>query len=100
EDFANSAAVRLVASQLVEHAQYKGLYSLPRPLAAKLPSGLHVEVTCERVATGHLHVGISHDGALVSAGKYTGPFTIRISPAGHQSYILDVKDVHAVATGA
>jgi len=37
EDFANSAAVRLVASQLVEHAQYKGLYSLPSRLLKYLP---------------------------------------------------------------
>lgn len=99
EDFANSVTIRLVASELVEHAEYKGLYSLPQPLAAKLPSGLNVEVTCERVVTGHLNVGISHDGALVSAGKYTGPFTIRVFPPGHQSYILDIKDVNAVATG-
>ena len=100
EDFANSVAIRLFASQLVEHAEYKGLYLLPQPLAAKLPSGLNVEVTCERVATGHLNVGISHDGTLVSAGKYIGPFTIRVFPPGHQSYILDIKDVDAVATGA
>jgi len=99
EDFVNSVAIRLSASQLVEHAEYKGLYSLPQPLAVKLPSGLNVEVTCERVATGHLNVGISHDGALLSTGKYMGPFTTRVFPPGHQSYIVDIKDVNAVTTG-
>lgn len=93
-DLSNSTAVRLASSDMRESKAYEGLFSLATPLTARLPSGLKLDITCERVATGHFHVGISHNGGLASSGKYSGPFTVRIFPSGHSSYILDVKTIN------
>lgn len=81
----------LVEAEFVERTEYKGLYSLSRPVSAKLPSGLLVDLSCERIATGHFHVGISHNGKLYSMGKYAGAFDVRVFPEGHSSYIVSVK---------
>lgn len=91
DDFSNSKTIRLASADMHESKISKGLFSLPAPLTARLPSGLRLEVFCERVATGHFHVGISHNGELASSGKYSGPFTVRAFPADHSSYVLDVK---------
>jgi hypothetical protein len=84
-------STRLVGAELVESSLTKGLYGLARPLAAKLPSGLLVEVSCERIATGHFHVGISHSGKLYSMGKYNGPFDVRMFPERHSSYVISIE---------
>jgi hypothetical protein len=100
DDFPNSHAIRLAKADLTEHAQYKGLFSLQAPLVATLPSGLKIEATCERVASGDVHFGLSHNGELASMGKYSGLFTVRMFPGGGDSYIADFKlagDTDAVA---
>jgi len=81
----------LAGADLVESTLTKGLFGLPKPIAAKLPSGLQVEVSCERIVTGHFHVGISHNGKLHSMGKYTGPFDLRVFPERHSSYVVSVE---------
>ncbi|WJN58393.1 hypothetical protein [Pseudomonas sp. SO81] len=91
DSFSESTAVRLASAQMTESSASPGLFSLPAPMSATLPSGLVLQVSCERVASGHFHLGISHDGQLVTSGKYSGPFTVRAFPAGHSSYVLDVK---------
>jgi hypothetical protein len=94
-----SQAIFLASGVLTPHPEYAGLYSMAGPLKAALPSGLVVEVTCERVSTGHFHCGTSHSGELVTVGKYQGPFTVRLFPPGHQSYVLDVKEGQHQAGG-
>lgn len=94
-DFSNSTAVRLASSDMRESETYEGLFSLATPLTARLPSGLKLEISCERVATGHFHVSISHDGELASSGKYSGPFTVRFFPTDHSPYILNVKEINS-----
>ena len=56
-----------------------------------MPTGLTVEVSCERIATGHFHVGISHNDRLYSMGKYEGTFDVRVFPENHSSYVVSVK---------
>jgi hypothetical protein len=94
-DFSDSTAVLLASAEMRESETYRGLFSLPAPLTTRLPSGLELDISCERVATGHFHVGVSHDGELVSSGKYSGPFAVRCFPSGHSSYVLDIKAVNA-----
>jgi len=96
DDFANSEAKKIGSASLRESSTHKGLFSLAQPLGVALPSGLEVQVSCERVADGHFHFGLSHDGALASMGKYFGPFTVRMFPPGHQAYIVEVKSVDPV----
>ena len=91
ENRMESHAILLASGAMKPHAQYEGLHVLEAPVKAALPSGLSVEVTCERVATGFFHCGTSHAGKLVATGKYSGPFTVRVFPDGQQSYVLDVK---------
>ena len=91
KNFAESKAVRVASASLQASANYAGLFSLHSPLIAKLPSGLEISVTCERVPTGAINCGVSHGGELASMGKYSGAFTIRVFPPGHQSYILELK---------
>jgi hypothetical protein len=81
----------IAGADFVESATTQSVYSLPKPITAKLPSGLLVEVSCERIATGHFHVGISHNDKLYSMGKYAGPFDVRVFPDGHASYVVSVK---------
>jgi hypothetical protein len=64
---------------------------MPAPVGAKLPSGLRVEVSCERIETGHFHLGISHNDRLISMGKYAGALDVRLFPEGHTSYVVSVK---------
>lgn len=59
-----------------------------QPVAAKLPSGLLVEVYCERITTGHFHVGISRNDKLHSPSKYSGSFDVRVFPERHSSYVV------------
>jgi hypothetical protein len=94
-----SHAILIAAGTLAPHPEHAGLYSMAAPLKAVLPSGLEVEVTCERVSTGHFHCGTSHSGELLAVGKYHGPFAIRVFPPGHQSYVLDVKEGQHSAGG-
>lgn len=82
---------RLAGANLVESGLTKGLYGLAQPLSAKLPSGLLVEVSCERITTGHFHVGLSHNGKLYSMGKYVGPFDVRVFPERHSSYVVSIE---------
>lgn len=84
-------STRLAGADLVESSLSKGLYGLAQPLFAKLPSGLQVEVSCERIVTGHFHVGISHNRKLHSMGKYTGPFDLRMFPERHSSYVISIE---------
>lgn len=95
KNFAQSRAVRVASASLQASANYAGLFSLGSPLTARLPSGLEIEVTCERVPTGAINCGVSHNGALASMGKYSGAFTVRVFPLGHQSYILELKSSEA-----
>ena len=95
ENFMESAAKRVASAPLEASANYAGLFSLKSPLTTKLPSGLEVSVTCERVPNGAVNCGVSHDGDLSTMGKYSGAFTIRVFPPGHQSYILDFKVAEA-----
>ena len=61
---------------------HRGLFSLKSRRREKLPSGLQVEITCERVATGAIHFSLTHDRDLMLAGTYSGPFTVRMFPPG------------------
>lgn len=94
-----SQAVLLASGVMEPHHEHRGLYFLKAPVRATLASGLAVEVSCERVATGHFHCSMSHAGELVSSGKYTGPFTVRVFPKRHQSYVLDVNSRLNPASG-
>jgi hypothetical protein len=95
ENFTKSKTVRIASAFLHASENYAGLFSLSSPLTAKLPSGLEVSITCERVPTGDVNCGVSHNGELSSVGKYSGAFTIRVFPPSHQSYILDFKPSEA-----
>ena len=81
----------IAAGSLAERPSAKGLYGMAAPVSAKLPSGLRVEVSCERIATGQFHIGISHNDKLVSMGKYGGALDVRLFPEGHSSYVVSVK---------
>lgn len=96
DDFSNSEVRKIGSASLQESSDHIGLFSLAAPLAVVVPGGLEVQVTCERIADGHFHFGLSHDGVVVSVGKYFGPFTVRMFPPGHQAYIVEVKSVGPV----
>lgn len=81
----------IASADLIESVATKGLYSMPGPIAAKLPSGLRVEISCERISTGHFHLGISHNDRLHSMGKYAGALDVRVFPEGHSSYVVSVN---------
>ncbi len=85
------ASTAVGGADFKENSLAKGLHSLAQPVEVKLPSGLAVELSCERIATGHFHVGISHNGKLYSMGKYAGPFDVRVFPDGHSSYVVSVR---------
>jgi len=89
DNLINSVAVKVAETVLQQNEKYEGLFS--GSLKCDLPSGLTVSVTCERVPTGHWHVGISHNSDFISSGKYIGPFTLRMFPQDHPSYVLDIK---------
>ncbi len=91
DDFVRNRAICLVSAAMQAHPTHKGLFCLPSPIAQTLPSGLHLEVSCERTADGSFHVGFTHNGELVSSGKYSGSFTVRVFPPGYPSYVLDVR---------
>jgi hypothetical protein len=84
-------AIPVASADFVENVSVKGLYFIPGPIAAKLPSGLRVEVSCERISTGHFHLGISHNDRLHCMGKYAGAFDVRVFPEGHSSYVVSVN---------
>ena len=91
DHFADSRMIRKAAATLEASKHHAGLFSLPVPMIVGLPDGLEVEVTCERVATGDVHCGISHDGQLLLSGKYPGPFTARVFPPGHDAYVINLR---------
>ena len=77
---------------LFESTEYPGLCSMRGAGRFTLPSGLEVELSCERVPTGHFHFGIDHNGELIQMGKYAGFFTVRMMPPGHTSYIVEIAE--------
>ena len=80
------------ASALLEPSVHaEGLSTLRAPLSCVLPSGLKVGITCERVPGGEFHLGIDEDGRLSSLGKYAGPLAVRLFPAGHSSYVVNIE---------
>ena len=88
ESALENEAKPLGRAALVADPSDQSYSAIEAPLVVELPSGLVVAVTCERIATGHFHIGVSHNSDLFSMGKYAGPFTVRIFPASHSSYIL------------
>ncbi len=68
-----------------------GLLTLRAPLSCVLPSGLKVGITCERIPSGEFHLGIDENERLVSIGKYAGPLAVRLFPAGHSSYVVNIE---------
>ncbi|WP_313913821.1 hypothetical protein [Tahibacter sp.] len=95
-DFANSEVSKIGSASLKESFDHIGLIALAAPLAVVLPGGFEVQVSCERIADGHFHFGLSHDGVLASMGKYFGSFAVRMFPPGHQAYIVEAKSVGPV----
>lgn len=89
---AGAGTVRVASATLREDPARPGTYALAAPLRQRLPSGLELEITSERAATGEFQVGISHNGELVSSGKYMGPFTVRMYPPGSSPYVLFIRD--------
>jgi len=83
-------SVRLALALLAPSTSSPGLLRLDAPLKCRLPSGLQLELTCERIATGEFHLGIAQDGAPVSMGKYAGMLAVRMFPAGHPSYVVNI----------
>ena len=67
-----------------------GLLRLPKPLTCRLPSGLSLEVMCERIPTGEFHLSVTEGGRFASMGKYAGFLAVRYFPAGHSSYVINV----------
>lgn len=82
---------KLVSGRLKPSPNSPGLSTLGAALKCKLPSGLNVEVSCERIASGEFHLGISHDGELASMGKYAGMLAVRMFPAAHSSYVVNIE---------
>ncbi|HSX72047.1 MAG TPA: hypothetical protein VLF16_14045 [Pseudomonas sp.] len=68
-----------------------GLFSPPAPLTTKLPSGLRLEISCERIASGHFHVGGFPRWAVGDIPKVFGPLHDQSFPDDHASYVLAVK---------
>jgi hypothetical protein len=91
DNFAGSHALCLASAPLTESPDTPGRQALAETLCAELPSGLEVEVDCERNPSGELHCVVSHDGVLASVGTYAGPFSVRMYPPEDQSYVLEVK---------
>jgi hypothetical protein len=84
-------STRRAAALLEPSVHAAGLLTLRTPLSCVLPSGLKVGVTCERVPSGEFHLGIDEDERLVSMGKYAGPLAVRLFPAGHSSYVVNIE---------
>ncbi|MFC5609047.1 hypothetical protein [Variovorax soli] len=82
---------KVASGRLKPSASSPGLSSLVGPLKCQLPSGLNVEVSCERIPTGEFHVGILHDGELASMGKYAGMLAVRMFPRAHSSYVVNIE---------
>lgn len=91
DHFAESRMIRKAMAPLEASKHHAGLFSLPAPMIVGWPDGLEVEVTCERVATGDVHCGVSHDGEPLLSGKYSGPFTARVFPPGHDAYVINLR---------
>lgn len=87
-----AGTVRVASATLREDPARPGTYALATPLRQRLPSGMELEITGERAATGEFQIGISHNGELISSGKYTGPFTVRMYPPGATPYVVYIRE--------
>ena len=86
---------RTVATfQLEQNEEYPELYEIPgHPVLVKIDGDLTIDLTCERVGDGSMNFSISHNDFFLLAGKYHGPFTVRMFAESGATYVVDVKEL-------
>ena len=84
---------RIVATfQLQQTDEYPELYEIPgHPVLVKIDDDLTIDLTCERVGDGSINFSISHNDHFLLAGKYHGPFTVRMFAESGATYVVEVK---------
>lgn len=85
---------RTVATFQLEHdKEHPELYEIVgHPVSVKIDDDLTIDLTCERVGDGSLNFSISHNEFFLLAGKYHGPFTVRMFAKSGSTYVVDVKE--------
>ena len=78
--------------QLKQTDEYPDLYEIPgHPVLIKIDDDLTIDLTCERVGDESINFSISHNDHFLLAGKYHGPFTVRMFAESGATYVVDVE---------